>query len=116
MLCQSIVTHLINKPWIFIHSGCFIAFTVQMCILANDQINPSQTETHMEEKKLDDIEFPVLFKICIKPAFNIKELKATGYWNIWGYFIGQSIHNDSIFGWAGHTKDGNVIGSVKGIL
>ena len=96
------------------HAGCFIAFIVQMSILANNQIFPSDTVSHLEERSLDSIQFPVLFKICIKPAFNMEELNKAGYESIWSYFIGQSKYNKSAFGWAGHTKDGHTNGSVEG--
>ena len=110
------ICYLKKNPCIFINACCFVSFIVQMSILVKDQISPSQTVSNTEEKKLDDIEFPVLFKMCIKPSFNLDELQATGYQNIWNYFIGQSMHNGSLFGWAGHTEDGEVFGSVKGIL
>ena len=86
-----------------------------MCIIANDEIHPLETVSHRVEKKLDEIHFPVLFKICIKPAFKLHELKTAGYHSIWKYFTGQSRYNASVFGWAGHTKDGKVYGSVQGL-
>ena len=86
-----------------------------MCIIANDHLYPSETVSHRVEKKLDEIQFPVLFKICIKPAFNLKELQNAGYHSIWDYFTGQSRYDKSVYGWAGHTKDGKVYGSVQGL-
>ena len=98
------------------HAVCLIAFIVQMCILANNQISPQETVSHLEEKNLGEIDFPVLFKICIKPSFDMKELYEVGYSSIWSYFMGQSRHNKSVFGWGGHTEDGKIIGSVQGRL
>ena len=115
MLCLSFLCYLRLHPWRVLHAGCGIAFIVQMSILASSQIYPSETVSHVEERTLDGIEFPVLFKICIKPAFDIKELDKAGYSSIWHYFIGQSKYNASIFGWAGHAQDGRTIGSVKGV-
>ena len=114
MVCQKLFNYLRKLPWIALHAGCFVAFIVQMSILANNKISPTETVSHFEEKILDDIEFPVLFKICIKPSFDLEELKKAGYESIWKYFIGQSRHNQSLYGWAGHTEDGNITGSVKG--
>ena len=108
------ITLMKKNKWFFIHGACFLAFIFQLCSVAYDQICPSQTVTHMEEKRLDEIEFPVLFKICVKPAFNIEEIQNVVYKNIWGYFNGQSRHNASQYGWAGHTIDGQTIGSVLG--
>ena len=114
MFCKSKQKYLGKNPLILLHAGCFIAFTVQMMILASSQIYPSETVSHLEEKTLDSIEFPVLFKICIKPAFNISELHKSGYKSIWSYFVGESRYNNSIFGWAGHTENGSIIGTVEG--
>ena len=85
-----------------------------MIILGRNQIFPSETVSHLEETSLNSIQFPVLFKICIKPAFNMQELNKAGYESIWAYFIGQSKYNKSVYGWAGHTKDGHTTGSVEG--
>ena len=46
----------------------------------------------------------MLFKICIKPSFILEELKEAGYESNWKYFDGQSRHNASLYGWAGHNK------------
>ena len=57
------------------------------------------------------------FLCCSKfasPSFNLEELKEAGYESNWKYFVGQSRHNASLYGWAGHKKDGNVTGSDKG--
>ena len=114
MVCKAFTCYLRKNPWIALHAACLIAFIVQMCILANNQIYPKATVSHLEEMKLGEIEFPVLFKICIKPSFDMKELHEVGYTNIWSYFMGQSRHNKSLFGWGGHTEDGKTIGSVQG--
>ena len=114
MFFHTALSYLRNNPLILLHTGCFIAFTVQMIVLAVSQITPSQTVSHLEERRLDDIEFPVLFKICIKPAFHTSELYKAGYQNIWNYFIGQSRFNESVFGWGGHTDNGSIIGTPGG--
>ena len=111
MICLVKIT-----PWNVINLCCFTAFVVQISYLVSDQISPDQTVSITRDFQLDDIQFPVLFKICIKPSFNVDELQATGYQNIWKYFIGQSLYNDSLFGWAGHAEDGQTIGSAEGNL
>ena len=60
-----------------------------------------------------EIEFPVIFKICIYPGINNTALKEVGYSEIWDYFTGKSDHNKSFYGWAGHTADGKIFSSVK---
>ena len=60
--------------------------------------------TKFEERKLEKIDFPVNFRICIFPSLEEQSLNSLGYENVWKYFLGESIHNGSIFGWAGHEK------------
>ena len=67
------------------------------------------------EKDLDEIEFPVLFKVCITPAFKIEKIIESGYSNLWYYFMGKSKFSN-IYGWAGHTENGTVISTPKSIL
>ena len=43
----------------------------------------------MKEKKLDEIEFPVIFRTCIYPSVNVTELENVGYKSIWYYFTGR---------------------------
>ena len=59
-------------------------------------------------------DFPVVFKICIKPGFNSDGLKYVGYSDIWSYFVGESRYNSSLIGWAGHTKEGTAFSDVAG--
>ena len=114
MLFQAKLSYLRKHPLILLHAGCFLTFTAQMIVLAMNQISPSTTISHLEERNLDSIDFPVLFKICIKPAFNNSELYKAGYKNIWHYFLGQSRYNESVFGWGGHTDNGSIIGTAGG--
>ena len=114
MLCQRARRYFHKNPMVVMHVCCFVAFTIQMGLLAMNQINPLETVSHIKEMNLDDIDFPVVFKICIKPAFNISELHKVGYKSIWGYFKGQSMYNASIYGWGGHYKNGTSIGTVEG--
>ena len=105
-----------RNPWIVFHAGCMIAFTVQMTMITIDLLYPSQTVTTTSRRNMSDMEFPVLFKICIDPSYYYKDLEEVGYANYWDYFLGRSKYNSSIFGWAGHTKDGGVFSNVTGDL
>ena len=105
-----------SHPWLWIHSLCFTAFTIHLVILASMHIYPNNTQTKLEETKLDMIDFPVLFKICFKPGFDIEKIQEAGYSSIWNYFKGKSKYNSSIFGWAGHKEGGGVFDNVKGNL
>ena len=68
----------------------FLCYLVHMYFIFYNQILPAETFTRLEERHLDDIEFPVIFKICVTPALNTSVLSAAGYRNIWGYLLGQS--------------------------
>ena len=93
---------------------CFLAFLFQTSTLMNSMINPKDTLTGTERVQLAEIDFPLNFKICIKPGFDDKELHKMGYSNNLEYMEGRSMHNSSIFGWAGHTPGGNVVSNVSG--
>ena len=69
-----------------------------------------------EPRNLDDIEFPIVFKICLNPAFKIDEIQSAGYASLWDYFHGKSKYKKrKFYGWAGHYENGSFISSVKGI-
>ena len=76
--------------------------------------NPSDTLTGTERVQLAEIDFPLNFKICIKPGFDDKELHRMGYSHSLAYMDGRSMFNGSIFGWAGHTPDGRIVSNVSG--
>ena len=100
--------------WVSIQGCCYCAFIIQIVMLISEQINPTQTLTHLEETKMEDIDFPVVFKICFKNSFYLDQLKAAGYNSVWQYFQGVSRFNRSVFGWAGHTENGSIGEGVKG--
>ena len=77
-------------------------------------INPSKTLVMTEKKNFSEVEFPLIFKICIRPGFNETEVKNLGYRTSWEYLLGRSRYNGSIYGWAGHTPDGGVISNASG--
>ena len=85
-----------------------MAFLIQMGLSFYGQINPDATVPKTTRKGLGEIDFPVVFKICMNPSFNETELERVGYENIYFYFMGKSRFNGSIYGWSGHTGDGRV--------
>ena len=114
MILNNIYTHLLRRPWVAIYICCSIAFTIQLVSVADKLLNPYETYTNIEQRKLQEISFPIIFKICIKPGLDEAELKKSGYDGITNYFRGRSKYNSSLIGWAGHTKDGGIQGSVTG--
>ena len=51
-------------------------------------------------------------------AFDINDQDArytkVGYKDSWNFFQGQSVFNDSVYGWNGHQKNGSTLGTVEG--
>ena len=84
------------------------------------QIAPDEIMAKTVTKKLEDIDFPVAFKICMKPSFNDDELTRVGYEYSYNYFLGKSKFETNTtdmrnYGWAGHTKDGEVFTNVSDV-
>ena len=79
------------------------------------QINPDATVPKTTRKGLGEIDFPVVFKICMNPSFNDTELHSVGYDNMYFYFMGKSRFNSSNYGWSGHTEDGGVVSNASDI-
>ena len=110
------------------HVACFAFFLLQMGLLINSRLHPEETISSTEQKRLSEISFPVVFRICIKPAFNQEALQEAGYLSSWHYFAGLYVvffsflfttsgcskYSGKTLGWAGHSKDGDVFSSVQG--
>ena len=83
-----------------------LSFLLHVGFIGFNQLNPSETFTKYQETPLDQIDFPIIFKICLKPALNLTFLHSVGYKTIKTYFLGRSKHNNSLYGWGGHRSDG----------
>ena len=94
---------------------CCMAFSWQIFCIFKEWILPSQEITSATEVKLTDIELPILFKVCPDPGFNTTALREEGYAGIYEYFLGRSMFNTSLYGWAGHTNNSQTRGTVHNI-
>ena len=63
-----------------------------------------------------DIDFPVIFKLCFRKENEDENLHALGYRYMRDFYRGKSIFNGSLIGWNGHTKDGQTLGIVEGMV
>ena len=109
----------IKWPWLLVHLLCGLAFLVQLKSVFIDFMEPTVFNTLVEKKDLTEIDFPIVFKICVKPGFNISALEEAGYrTNLGplGYFLGASAYNLSYHGWAGHSPTAEVQASVADVL
>ena len=71
------------------------------------------TETNIYERNLHDIEFPIIFKICVLPGFNMEELRSVGYDSPGRYFLGQGRDVPHTVGWAGHGGNYGTVADVR---
>ena len=103
-----------HAPLYLVRFVCLVAFLTQTTMLIESMMNPQETLIGTHKVGFEKIEFPLIFKICIKPGFNDTELRKLGYLNGFTYLMGVSRYNHSHFGWAGHTPEGAVVSNVSG--
>ena len=76
---------------------------------------PSLPEIKRTNVNLKDIEFPLSLKVCVSEISNsFQRYSNLGYEDETSFYGGRSAYNESLFGWAGHTKDGQKIGEISG--
>ena len=102
--------------WVLVNLFCVSVLGFQLVNLCFEYIKPSMTITQEKMVNLEDIEFPVVIKICIIPGFDEAAIRDAGYAESWYYFYGQSKFDGSIFGWAGHNNQSETLGEVKEIF
>ena len=88
---------------VLLNSCCIIAFLVQISFITYGYIKLEHPVTKTYRQDLDEIEFPVVFKVCVIPGFDDSAVKKEGYRGATGFFDGKSRFNDSILGWGGHV-------------
>ena len=96
-----------------------IVFVAHVSYIVYEIIHPAFPEIVNYKKDLNEIEYPITFKICVNEVnLSIAEEKYEkyGYEDLWQFYYGQSRYNDSIYGWAGHNENGTTIGPVEGFL
>jgi hypothetical protein len=106
----------VHWHWALLKLACTTALLVQLGLVIKGYVAPTLTNTRVEQQDLKDMDFPLIFKICVEPGFDQKAILEAGYQTSWDYFMGRSRFNSSIFGWAGHTNTSGVQGSVAEIL
>ena len=116
MLCNTRRIFTIKTLWMLANLVCTAILTVQLGHVLEGYIKPTITRTWEEKVLLQDIDFPVVIKICVVPGLNQTALWEVGYNDTWSYFLGQSKFNSSVFGWAGHAEDSGTIGTVGEIM
>ena len=77
-------------------------------------IHHGDTTTTTRLVDLTEIPFPLDLAITVNPGFNQTELWKLGYASSTMYIYGVSRFNHTVYGWGGHTPDGQAIGDPKG--
>ena len=104
----------LNTLWILSNVVFTVFFTIQLAHVLQGYIKPQTTRTWDEYARLEEMEFPLVIKICVIPGFNQKALREFGYEDIFSYFVGRKDSDYyTTYGWAGHT---NYTGTVKEVL
>ena len=80
------------RPIYLLYLSCFGLFVLQMGLLIQSRLHPEKTISSKELKKLGEIPFPAIFRICLKPAYNETFLRQAGYETAWSLFTGSHIH------------------------
>ena len=76
--------------------------------------NPDRPEIEISNAKLEDIDFPVVFKICLYDLQNTSQrYNKLGYGEVDSFFSGTSSYIDLV-GWNGFNEYGEQIGTVEG--
>ena len=79
---------------------------------------PGNPNLRVERKNLQDIGFPLAFKLCVDPDTNYSfaNYRKFGYMGSYYFFRGESMFNESLRGWNGHTRNNSILGTVKGLM
>ena len=86
-----------------------VSFIVHLSYLSFNIINPLYPVIEEYQTKLEDIEFPIVFKICLSDAGDnasvTERYEAVGYGDVDLFFAGDNkyddMYGDKIYGWSG---------------
>ena len=93
-----------------------LIFFVHVSFIGYYTVHPElpSIEKHIVDFK--DIEFPFIFRLCATEKINKDErYRKIGYKNVYDFFLGESMYNESNYGWNGHQENGSTIKGIGGI-
>ena len=106
----------VEKVVVFINVFFSVVFLIHISSIGYTILYPEVPDILISKKNLNEIEFPMTFRIC---AFELNDTKSRyqsfGYEDYAGFFRGESMYNDTVYGWAGHDENGSVLGNVEGV-
>ena len=108
-----------NSITYIIHTIFIVVFFIHVTIVVISIFNPEIPDVESSQQTLDDIEFPISFRICVHhledPSTKNQKFKDAGYKNYYAFFKGRSLHNKSHYGFLGHlTNVSTKFGSFEG--
>ena len=103
-----------RKAFVSAHLLFTLAFVVHLSTIAYDLKYPQYPSIRMRKTELRNIDFPLVFKFCVRDVKKTEKFKKLGYDSSYNVFIGKSKFNESLFGWNGHTKNYSTLMPVRG--
>ena len=76
--------------WMLANITCTIILTVQLSIVFEGYISPTLTRTWEEEVPLENMNIPLVIKVCVIPGFNQTALQEMGYRETWDYLASMA--------------------------
>ena len=98
-----------------IHTAFGLAFLVQMAVMIDQACNPTELSSSMKKVPLKHLAFPVVLRVCLTPAFDLRRLEEVGYGSVYDYFMGVS-QSKTLMGWGGLVKGAPFHGNTSGII
>ena len=92
----------------------FMSCVVHILSIIDAIFYPKLPTIKVYKKKLNKLDFPLSFRVCVEVNNEATEYQKVGYENKIKFIKGQNKYNNSIIGWAGLKIDGSVFGRVEG--
>ena len=103
-----------KKAFLCAHIIFMVAFVVHFSIIAYEMKYPKHPSIKIRKTDLRNIDFPVIFKFCVGDVENNEKFERLGYADRYDVFIGNSMFNNSLVGWNGHTQNFSTLMPVGG--
>ena len=104
-MCGKEVLRKIRWVWGLAYLLCTCLFFYQLVGILPNYFAPTMTNTEVKDVPLEDMNFPLDFKICFRPfELNNTALRQLGYIHSYAYVLGMSKFNGSLIGWGGHNN------------
>ena len=112
---MGMISIIINKLDNVIYFFFFGVFLVHVSFIAFNFKNPENPSIKVYKKYLEELGYyPISMKLCAKQVENVHVFRKFGYSHDYNFFMGESVYNESIKGWNGHTKNETTLTSLNG--